>query len=169
MRQYTRIELQKIAQDYISDMSITDISIKYNRTERAIRAMLSRRKLRRPDSSGYNEFTTKELQELFEQYEEGVPVEKLSEQYGHPVQYIRNVCHKNNIRRKKHYHRYMYAIVQADETEIPLTPYVDTIGELSKLSGIPLGTLYSASCRNSKVRYKSGRKLVWGRVSKVAK
>lgn len=169
---YTEPELQKIIYDYESGISVKDISNKYHRTEHAIRVLLSRKQIKRTNSTNYNQFTTTELQEIFRKYEMGTPIEVLSKQYNHTPNSIRSTCNRNNVYRKKRDmtgYSYIYAIVQADETEIPLTPYVESLVELSKICNIPKGTLYSAISRNTKLKYKNGKTYIWGKISKVLK
>lgn len=122
-----------------------------------------------------NYYTTLELAAIKSDYANGMPRSEIYEKYNLTKNQLDGICSKHGARRrikpkpKPKYPNRLYTLVSDDEAELPLTPYVNTVVELSKITGINLETLYGAITRGRRVRYHSvsSRKVKYAKILKM--
>lgn len=119
-------------------------------------------------------YTTVELAAIKSDYENGMPRSEIFRKYNLTAGMMDGICTKHGARRKirpKHqqYPNRLYTLVSDDEVELPLTQYVNTVVELSEITGINLKTLYGAITRKRHVRFYAGKgsKVQYAKVLKL--
>ena len=126
-KMYTMLELRQIKEDYINNMRVEDIAVKYGRSRCAIEQLVNRVGVKR-----------------------------------------KPVCKPYEERQYK----YQYAIVTADDYELPLTPYVNTLTELSRITGKDISALNRHRYLrkrgiNTRLHLRINGELVWCKIIRI--
>lgn len=130
-------------------------------------------------NNSHKMYTMLELQRIKEDYINNMHVEDIAAKYGRSRGAINRIVYGLGVARKPVYkpleerqYKRQYAIVTADEYELPLTPYVNTLAELSRISGKDIGALnrhryLRKKGINTRLYLRIGGQLVWCKIIRI--
>ncbi len=129
-----------------------------------------------------HKYKINEIMWLGEDYADGMKIKDIMQIYGLTKSQVIYIIRQYKFRREKkriadtkplirkereRKHAYMWALVTADEKELPITPYFDTVKELSKYTGMKAATLMSAKARGTVSRYYTKEGIIKVKVIRV--
>lgn len=130
-------------------------------------------------NNSHKMYTMLELQRIKEDYINNMHVEDIAAKYGRSRWAIEQVVNRYGMKRKpvckpheERQYKHQYAIVTADDYELPLTPYVNTLAELSRITSKDISALYRHRYlrkrgKNTKLRLRINGQLVWCKIIRI--
>ena len=130
-------------------------------------------------NNNHKMYTTLELCQIKEDYINNMHIEDIAAKYGRSRNAIEQVVHGLGVKRKpvrkpseERRYKHQYAIVTADDYELPLTPYVNTFAELSRITGKGIAALNQHRYlrkrgKNARLHLRIDGQLVWCKIIRI--
>lgn len=130
-------------------------------------------------NNSHKMYTMLELQRIKEDYINNMHVEDIAAKYGRSKGAIEQKVYRLGVKRKPVFKLHeewqfkrQFVIVTADEYELPLTPYVNTLAELSRITGKGIAALYHHNYlrkrgKNTRLHLRIDGQLVWCKIIRI--